>query len=101
MARSASVCTLAAVVMVARVHAVATFLRSSSVDDTLHTLDTDRNGLISKSEIAAYAQSQGIAVQDILGDFSAIDTNGDGSLDAREISKALDEPEPQQTAPQA
>jgi hypothetical protein len=85
----------------ARFHALATFLRSSSVDDTLHTLDSDRNGVISKSEIAAYAQSQGIAVQDILGDFSAIDANGDGNLDSKEISRALDEPEPQQTAPQA
>jgi Ca2+-binding EF-hand superfamily protein len=84
----------------ARVHALVTLLHSSSVEDTLHTLDSDGNGVISKSEIAAYAQSQGIRVQDILGDFSAIDTNGDGNLDAMEISKALDEPQAEQVARQ-
>jgi hypothetical protein len=84
----------------ARGRALVTLSRSSSVEDTLHTLDSDRNGVISKSEIAAYAQSQGIRVEDILGDFSAIDTNGDGNLNAIEISKALDEPAAEQVAQQ-
>lgn len=78
---------------------LATYL--SAVDDTLHTLDSNRDGVISKSEIGSYAQGQGIAVQDILGDFSSIDANGDGSLDATEISKALDESETEQASRQA
>jgi hypothetical protein len=77
-----------------------TRLRSTAVDDALHTLDSNNDGVISKSEIAVYAQSQGIGAEDILGDFSAIDTNGDGNLDGTEISKALNDPDTQSATQQ-
>jgi hypothetical protein len=64
--------------------------------DTLATLDTNHNGKVEKSEIEAFARSQGMSPEDVMGDFKEIDTNGDGELDASEIAAILGETDSQQ-----
>lgn len=57
--------------------------------DTIRAFDRNGNGKVDPFEIAILAQSQGLSNDDVLGDFDEIDTNGDGELDASEISSIL------------
>jgi hypothetical protein len=68
---------------------LAMYEQGSSITDTMLVLDTNRNGRVDRSEIEAFARSQGFDVQEMAGDFQAVDSNGDGELDVGEISKLL------------
>lgn len=56
---------------------------------TLLTLDTNRDGRIDPSEIAAFAQLQGLDAAVATKEFSSIDVNGDGVLDNSELQHVL------------
>jgi len=59
---------------------------------TLVTLDTNRDGRIDPSEVAAFARSQGLDAAAATEEFSSIDTNGDGTLASSELQKVLGTP---------
>jgi hypothetical protein len=73
--------------------------KGGSVQDTLSQLDTNNNGKVDKSEIEAFARSQGMSPDDVMGDFKELDINGDGELEYSEIATVLGEsdtpPQPQ------
>jgi hypothetical protein len=56
---------------------------------TLLTLDTNSDGRIDPSEIAAFAQLQGLDAAVATKEFSSIDVNGDGVLDNSELQHVL------------
>jgi len=56
------------------------------------TLDTNRDGMVDPSEIQAFATSQGLDSASASQEFASIDINGDGTLDAEELSHAISEP---------
>lgn len=56
---------------------------------TLLTLDTNSDGRIDPSEIAAFAQLQGLDAAVATKEFSSIDVNGDGVLDNLELQQVL------------
>jgi len=62
---------------------------AASTKDTLGSIDTDGNGRVSLLEIQEFARKSGIASQEIRGDFQELDSNGDGELDAQEMSGLL------------
>jgi len=61
----------------------------SSVMETIAAFDRNSNGKVDKSEIEVVARRQGLAVEEVLGDFADIDTNEDGELDAAELTRIL------------
>lgn len=56
---------------------------------TLQTLDTNHDGFVDRAEVAAFALSQGLEAQAATADFARLDANGDGVLDASELSGAF------------
>lgn len=70
--------------------------RESSVMETIAAFDTNHNGKVDKYEIEAGARSQGLRVEDVLGDFQDMDTNGDGELDVAELTNVIGAKEKQQ-----
>jgi hypothetical protein len=70
------------------------FLRASAMPTsvaarTLRTLDTNHDGLVEPSEVRAFAQLQGLDVAAATKEYAGVDLNGDGNLDADELSLAL------------
>jgi gas vesicle protein len=63
--------------------------KGATVQETMGPLDTNDNGKVDKSEITAFAQSQGLGTKEVLADFQELDVNGDGELDAAEIGGLL------------
>lgn len=56
---------------------------------TLLTLDTNHDGRIDPSEVAAFARSQDLDAAAATKEFSSIDANGDGVLDSVELQQVL------------
>lgn len=56
---------------------------------TILTLDTNHDGRIDSSEIAAFARSQGLDASAATEEFSSIDSNSDGTLDSKELQQVL------------
>merc|ERR1719378_1462819 len=56
---------------------------------TLLALDTNSDGRIDPSEVAAFAKSQDLDAAAATQEFSSIDVNGDGVLDSQELQKVL------------
>lgn len=61
-----------------------------AVTRTLQSLDVNHNGKIDSSEIAAFAQSQGLDSASATSELSTLDVDGDGSLSAQELAGLLD-----------
>lgn len=57
--------------------------------ETIAAFDRNSNGKVDRSEIEVVARRQGLAVEEVLGDFADIDTNGDGELDPAELRRIL------------
>lgn len=56
---------------------------------TLLALDTNSDGRIDPSEVAAFAKAQDLDAAAATQEFSSIDVNGDGVLDSEELQKVL------------
>lgn len=56
---------------------------------TLLTLDTNHDGRIDPSEVAAFARSQDLDSAAATEEFASIDLNGDGTLDSVELTQVL------------
>jgi len=56
----------------------------------LRALDRDGSGTVSWGEVKAFAEGQGLESDDILNEFSDLDTNKDGELDTEELAATLD-----------
>lgn len=83
----------------AKVHsALSAFLHASPVTETIRKLDTNGNLKVDRKEIEAFAQTQGLNPQDVMGDFQELDRNDDDELDFAEISQVLSEADAQQGA---
>lgn len=57
---------------------------------SLLTLDSNRDGRVTESELAAFAVSQGLNANSVSQEFSSLDVNADGTLDAAELTGAID-----------
>jgi hypothetical protein len=55
----------------------------------LLTLDVNHDGVVDQEEVATFARAQGLDIASVTQEFSEIDRNADGRLDASEISQAL------------
>jgi len=72
----------------------AAFLRAaevpqSSIARTLATLDSNSDGVVTPDEIQKFALLQGLDGAAVVEEFSGLDLNGDGNLDAQEIATVL------------
>lgn len=78
--------------------------RANPVEAALLALDTDHSGKVERAEIEAFAQSKGLSLEQIKGEFASIDKNGNGELEASEIQAAIagsdSSPSAQQTVQQ-
>lgn len=63
--------------------------RANPVEAALLALDTDHSGKVERAEIEAFAQSKGLSLEQIKGEFASIDKNGNGELEASEIQTAI------------
>lgn len=57
----------------------------AKLEETVRALDTNGNGKVDQSELAGFAQSQGLSSEEVLADFKELDVNNDGALDSSEI----------------
>jgi len=71
----------------------------SKLADTVRALDTNGNGKVDKSELAAFAKSQGLNSKEVLSEFQELDINKDGALDPTEIGPLFGEIEAEPKAP--
>jgi len=67
---------------------------SASADMTaaqsmIKALDTDGSGVVEKSEVDAFAKSQGLSAAETAEEFKDLDKNHDGQLDSSEISSTV------------
>jgi len=65
----------------------------SATREAIEALDTDHSGRVERAEVEAFAKSQGLNADDVRAEFKDLDTNGDGELEADEISNTLADPE--------
>lgn len=72
----------------------------TSTQQTLLSLDTNRDGRVGFDEVASFAKSNGLDYAATLQEFSGFDTDHDGSLNAAEIAEALVSPTSAGTAMQ-
>jgi len=70
-----------------------------ALDDVMASLDADKSGVIEPSEVEAFARSQGMSLADAKKEFSSLDTNHDGVLQAEEIRGLVDADAAAATAP--
>lgn len=61
----------------------------SSIARTLATLDSNADGVVTPDEIKKFALLQGLDGAAVVEEFSGLDSNGDGTLDAKEIAAVL------------
>lgn len=57
--------------------------------ETLNEIDANQDGHIDPSEVASFAQSEGLDTASATDDFSGIDTNGDGTIDPAELIQVV------------
>jgi hypothetical protein len=81
-----------AIAVVMSLQSDAVHLQGSTVMEAIEAFDRNHNHKVDRSEIESFAKSQGLAAEDVLGDFREIDINGDGELDADEIAEVLQSP---------
>jgi len=55
----------------------------------LFALDTNGDGIVSPTEVASFAMSQGLDARQASQEFQTMDSNADGTLDTKEIAAAL------------
>jgi len=63
--------------------------QASDAEAALLALDTDHSGKVERREMEAFAVSQGLTLAQVTEEFKSIDTNGDGELEAKEISQMM------------
>jgi len=61
----------------------------SPTAQTLSALDLNHDGNIDKSEVASFADDEGLDAASSTDDFSGLDANGDGVLDSSELLQVL------------
>jgi len=61
----------------------------NEVSRTLLALDANGDGIVSPTEVTAFAMSQGLDAGQASQEFQTMDSNSDGTLDAAELSAAL------------
>lgn len=69
--------------------AVGRYLSPDAAMQAIAALDTDHSGKVERAEMEAFALSQGLTTEDVKAEFASLDTNGDGELEADEISNTL------------
>jgi len=57
--------------------------------ETLSLIDANQDGQIDRGEVSAFAQTEGLDIASATDDFSAVDTNGDGTLDPSELIQVV------------
>jgi len=72
---------------------------ASAAARTLQTLDTNHDGKVDPQEVAAFARTQGLDPEAVTKEFASLDKDGDGVLNAEELSVALGIPRESSTAP--
>jgi len=61
----------------------------NEVSRTLLTLDANGDGIVSPTEVTAFAMSQGLDARQASQEFQTMDSNADGTLDSKELAAAL------------
>lgn len=61
----------------------------SAAQSMIKALDTDGSGVVEKSEVDAFAKSQGLSAAETAEEFKDLDKNHDGQLDSSEISSTV------------
>jgi len=61
----------------------------NEVSRTLLTLDANGDGIVSPTEVTAFAISQGLDARQASQEFQTMDSNADGTLDSKELAAAL------------
>jgi len=61
----------------------------NEVSRTLLTLDANGDGIVSPTEVTAFAMSQGLDARQASQEFQTMDSNADGTLDSKELAVAL------------
>lgn len=64
-------------------------LSPDATSEAIQALDTDKSGRVEKAEVEAFANAQGLSVEEVQAEFGTLDANHDGELDATEISRTL------------
>lgn len=61
----------------------------SEAAKAIYALDTDKSGKVERSEVLAFAQSQGLDASAVQNEFAVFDGNHDGTLDVAELNMTL------------
>mmetsp|Transcript_23551 Transcript_23551/g.52151 ORF Transcript_23551/g.52151 Transcript_23551/m.52151 type:complete len:274 (+) Transcript_23551:69-890(+) len=70
---------------------------AGSTAASIKALDTNGDGHVSKSEVAAFAHARGLSESDIQSEFASLDLDADGELSAEEIARTLGEEKSERT----
>lgn len=62
---------------------------TSAALETIKALDTDGSGKVERAEVEAFARSQGLSAEEVQEEFKGLDKNGDGDLEAEELTSTL------------
>jgi hypothetical protein len=84
----------ASLLLLAESRGLAPVSADSATMEAIRALDTDHSGKVEKSEVEAFAKSQGLSAAEVRAEFADLDTNGNGELEADEISNTLNQGAP-------